>query len=115
MLSYNTEEIANRIRTLRIQQGYTQEAAAELLGVERSHLSRMERGQKGCSVELLIRLAQLYRVSMDYLVLGPDWAARWTGQGLDQAIRILMGLRDGQLCVQETQNLSPGLWKAKSS
>lgn len=110
MLNYNMEETAKRLRTLRVQQGYTQEAAAERLGVERSHLSRMERGQKGCSLELLVRLAQLYGVSLDYLLLGPDWADHWSGDGFMEAIRILEGLRDGRLRLQETQKVSPGPW-----
>lgn len=70
MKYYNVSEVATRIRRLRSAHGYTQETAAELLDIDRSYMSRIENGSKGCSVDLLIRLSELYHVSLDYLILG---------------------------------------------
>ena len=70
MKYYNVSEVAARIRRLRNSHGYTQETAAELLDIDRSYMSRIENGSKGCSVDLLIRLSELYHVSLDYLILG---------------------------------------------
>lgn len=70
MKYYNVLKTATRIRGLRTAQGYTQEVAAQLLDIDRSYMSRIENGAKGCSVDLFIRLSELYRVSLDYLILG---------------------------------------------
>ena len=67
---YNMQEVGYRIHTLRKEAGYTQEQLAELLGMERSFLSRIETGKKSCSIDTLACLADLLSVSLDYLVLG---------------------------------------------
>ena len=67
---YNVSEVAARIRGLRNSHGFTQEKAAQLLDIDRRFMSRIENGSKGCSVDLLIRLSELYHVSLDYLILG---------------------------------------------
>ena len=110
MLNYNMEETSKRIRALRLRQGYTQEEAAERVGVERSYYSRMERGIKGCSVDVLARTAQVYGVSLDYLVLGPGWALQFQREGLREAQRLLEGILDGSIRVQEARNGPPGPW-----
>lgn len=50
--------------------GMTQEELALITGVEKQHISRMERGVKAPSVDLLVILATTLHVSMDYLMLG---------------------------------------------
>lgn len=61
-----------RIQQLRIQQGYTQERFAKELNIDRSNLSRIESGSRGCSLDLLIQFSELFNVSLDYLILGQD-------------------------------------------
>lgn len=61
-----------RIRQLRIQGGYTQEKLAGTLNIDRSLLSHIEAGKRGCSVDLLIQLSDFFDVSLDLLVLGKD-------------------------------------------
>lgn len=69
---YNIGASAERIRSLRKEFGYTQEQFAELLGMERSFLSRIESGKKGCSVDTFARISALFSVSLDYLILGQN-------------------------------------------
>ena len=69
---YNIPDCAWRIRKLRHDYHYTQEAAAAQMKIDRRTLSNAENAVKGCSVDLLIRLAEFYNVSLDYLVLGAD-------------------------------------------
>lgn len=69
-LSYDTTACGRRIRQLRRSYGYTQEALADLLGIDRSFLSRIEAGTKGCSVDLFIALAEVFHTSLDHLILG---------------------------------------------
>ena len=58
------------IQQLRIQHGYTQDELAKALNIDRSYLSRIESGKKGCSVDLLIQLSELLNVSVDYILMG---------------------------------------------
>lgn len=94
MKTYNVEETAARTRELRARFGYTQETVAELIGVERSYLSRIENGVKGCSVDILIRLAEVYDVSLDYLVAGKDVDGKRLKGFIDTIVDQLLALRD---------------------
>ena len=41
-----------------------------MLNIDRSFYSRIEAGKNGCAVDLFIQLSDLFKVSLDYLVLG---------------------------------------------
>lgn len=69
-MSYDEKRSGERIRQLRIHSGYTQETLAEKLNIDRSFLSYVESGKKGCSVDILVQLAATFGVSIDYIVLG---------------------------------------------
>lgn len=69
-MKYDMKQSGDRIRQLRMKHGFTQEKTAEVLDIDRSFYSRIEAGQKGCSVDLFIRLSALYGMSLDYLILG---------------------------------------------
>jgi transcriptional regulator with XRE-family HTH domain len=55
-----TAEAARLLRHLRQQQGLSLRAAADDLGVAPSHLSRLERGEKAPSDDLIQRAARYY-------------------------------------------------------
>ena len=69
-MNYDVKQSGERIRRLRINVGYTQEKMAEELNIDRSFYGRIETGKKGCSIDLLIQLSQMFNVSLDYLILG---------------------------------------------
>ncbi len=69
-MNYDMKQSGTRIQNFRIQYGYTQEELAKAVNIDRSFLSRIESGKKGCSVDLFIQLAELFRVSLDELILG---------------------------------------------
>lgn len=68
-MNYDTKRSGERIRQLRIQNGYTQERLAEVLKIDQSFLSRIESGSKGCSVDLFVQFSDVFRVSLDVLIL----------------------------------------------
>lgn len=72
MTNYNILAIAGRISHLRRQNGLTLDEAAQKLGIQRRSLSNIESGAKGCSIDLLVRIADTYDCSLDYLILGRD-------------------------------------------
>ncbi|MEA5041901.1 MAG: helix-turn-helix transcriptional regulator [Oscillibacter ruminantium] len=57
-----------RIRSLRIDRGLTQEAVAEVLHVKQNTYSQYEIGVLNYPLDVVIRLAKYYGVSVDYLV-----------------------------------------------
>ena len=57
-----------RIRDLREDNDLTQAAVAEYLMCDQSLYSKYERGERSLPLELAVKLAQYYRVSLDYLV-----------------------------------------------
>lgn len=71
-MNYDTKQSGARIQQLRIQVGYTQSELALKLNINRSFLSHIESGKKGCSVDLLVQLSTLLNVSLDFLILGKD-------------------------------------------
>lgn len=63
--------LPERLKTLRMQRGYSQRKAASMIGVASSVMSAYESGDKTPSIEKLLVISSLYHVSVDYL-LGVD-------------------------------------------
>lgn len=63
--------VGPRLRRVREQRGLTLTVAATQAGLSKSTLSRLENGQRRPSLELLLPLAQVYRVPLDELVGAP--------------------------------------------
>ena len=59
-----------RIQKSRQFRGLTQEQLAEVLNVSRTHIAKMERGDRACSIDFLVELADALYVSTDYLLTG---------------------------------------------
>jgi len=66
------EQVGERLKRLRTRHGITLTALAETTGISKSTLSRLETGQRKPSLELLLPLAQAYRVPLDDLVGAPE-------------------------------------------
>ena len=61
-----------RIRSLRIDRGYTQKQVAEYLNIKQNTYSQYETGVLYYSLEMVAKLADLYGVSVDYLLNRTD-------------------------------------------
>jgi len=66
------DQVGPRLKRLRSQRGVTLTALSEVTGISTSTLSRLETGQRRPSLELLLPLAQAYRVALDDLVGAPE-------------------------------------------
>ena len=66
--------VAPRLRALRARRGLTLVELSEQTGISVSTLSRLESGGRRPTLDLLIRLAGVYRVSLDDLVGAPQIA-----------------------------------------
>lgn len=63
-----TKETQNRIKELRKKSGLSQEKLAVQLGVYRNTISNWERGYSHINLANAERLAQFFKVSIDYLL-----------------------------------------------
>ncbi len=62
----------NRLRQLRKSRGYTQISVQMQTGIEQALLSKFETGERVPPTETLIRLADFYNVSIDYILYRTD-------------------------------------------
>ena len=57
-----------RIRELREDNDFNQEKLAEVLGIRQTTYSKYELGRINIPIDMLIKIADFYGVSLDYLV-----------------------------------------------
>ncbi len=67
---------ANRVRDLREDRDLPQQQVASAIGITQRKYSYVETGQQPLYDELLIRLANFYHVSIDYLLRQTDQPRR---------------------------------------
>lgn len=58
----------NNLKELRKRKGYTQIALQMKTGIEQSLLSKFENGERIPPTETLVKLADFYNVSIDYIL-----------------------------------------------
>lgn len=66
------DAVGPRLKWLRGRRAMTLDDVSEATGISKSTLSRLETGQRRPSLELLLPLAQTYRVPLDELVGAPE-------------------------------------------
>ena len=71
-ISAALDGVAPRLRRAREQRGFTLTEVSERTGISKSTLSRLENSQRRPSLELLLPLAETYRVPLDDLVGAPQ-------------------------------------------
>lgn len=68
MVELNLDEFGIRIAELRELSGKSQEEVSENLGITQQTLSRYEKGQRQASLDFVVKSAQYFNVSTDYLL-----------------------------------------------
>ena len=70
---FDAKEFGKRLHDVRTSRGIMQEELAVCLGLaSKQHVSRMENGERSCSIDLLIELSCILHVSTDYLLMGSE-------------------------------------------
>jgi transcriptional regulator with XRE-family HTH domain len=67
---YDIVMSGDRIRQLRKHEGITQEQLAIKLHISDRYLRKIETGEKGPSIDILVEISALFGVSLDYIVMG---------------------------------------------
>lgn len=63
-------DLGETIRTLRLEKGVSQEALAHMAGVDRSHMGKIERGERNVSLLNIERIASALDVMPSQLLRG---------------------------------------------
>ena len=71
-MSLEVCDMDNRLKELRKSKGYTQIALQMKTGIEQALLSKFENGERVPPTETLVRLADFYGVSIDYILCRTD-------------------------------------------
>lgn len=69
-MKYDSSTVGKRIAEIRKQLGYSQEEFAEVLFVSRSLLSKIEIGVRNPTISMLVDIADIADVTIDYLIRG---------------------------------------------
>lgn len=69
----SNEEIGKRVASLRKRHTLTQAQLAEQIGTTSKHISEIERGVTGISIDLQVQLAEKLFCSIDYLIKGTEF------------------------------------------
>ena len=79
--------LSERLRYLRTLHGFTQRQVADVLNIERSTYTYYETGKTHPDIQALIKLAKLYRITTDYLIMG-DNATMQSAEGQYQSFML---------------------------
>lgn len=63
-------DMGKRLRRMRVEQNYTQEQLAEIIGVSTAYYGKIERGEHGLSLVRLVTINQKLNVDINYLLTG---------------------------------------------
>ena len=61
-------QLANNLRRLRTENNYTQEQISEKLNISRQAYSNYETGKRIPDIDMLIRIADIYEVTLEHLL-----------------------------------------------
>ena len=63
------KRFGEKLRTLRKRRGLTQKQVGQMLGVNRTHVTRLEKGEKTPHAAMIIKIARLFNVTADQLMM----------------------------------------------
>lgn len=87
------QAVGRRLRALRTSLAYTQEQMAEAIGIQPARYSKYEIGRSEAPYEVLVKIANLAEISLDYLITGrrpgAGHADPWSQIGLREFVETL--------------------------
>jgi len=67
-IAVSKKELGSRLRALRQSHGISQSQVARLLGVDQSHISNVERGVRGLTIQQVVKLSRALAVPTDEIL-----------------------------------------------
>ena len=97
---FNQVEFGQRIKEQRTKMGLTQEELAFRLNIGHEHMNKIERGKRGCSIDIILELSEVLGVSTDYLLTGKkadDESIRDSVENIMDELSSILARIDGKL------------------
>ena len=91
---FDIKACGRRIREIRHRYGITQQSLADYLNTSKSHIGKIENGQRGASIDLYIEIAQYFSVSLDYLLIGRNYTSDQLRADVEDVIARLKRISD---------------------
>ena len=106
---YDIVNSGERIKELRAARRMTRQQLAEQIGLSVDALRKIEAGVNGAKIDTLISIAELFHITLDYLVCGCERKA--------EVDDLLVGLKEAVNCFKSFSsfNPSPEYQKTKSA
>ena len=98
----NYKEIGLRIKTLRLKNNIYQTVLAKEIGVSQTHMSNIESGRAGLTLENLVKMTNIFNCGIDDIVFGEEKAKKetqttslenFTMQDIVQALQMLKTIK----------------------
>ena len=67
-MAHRQQRFANRVKRLRKEKGFTQEALARKTALTREYIARLEQGLHDPSLSVLVKLAKVLKVKVEKLI-----------------------------------------------
>ena len=86
------KQIGERLKELRLEQGYTQQQVADYLEIDQSNYSKIEKGKRKLNkLSQVIKLCELYDCTQNYLLLKDNEHSpqKWRGIGSEVDLNII--------------------------
>ena len=77
----NYKEIGMRIKTMRLKNNIYQTVLAKEIGISQTHMSNIESGRAGLTLENLVKMVIIFNCSIDEIVFGKEEVKQ--EQGMD--------------------------------
>ena len=99
----NYKEIGMRIKTMRLKNNIYQTVLAKEIGISQTHMSNIESGRAGLTLENLVKMVIIFNCSIDEIVFGKDEVKQEQGmdvlknctmQDIVQAMQMLKSLKN---------------------
>lgn len=68
--TYDRSGVGLRLKSCRLRQGWSRCYVAERIGIVEKYYADIERGTCGMSIETMMGLAELYRLTLDEIIFG---------------------------------------------
>ena len=99
----NYKEIGMRIKTMRLKNNIYQTVLAKEIGISQTHMSNIEGGRAGLTLENLVKMVIIFNCSIDEIVFGKEEVKQEQGmdvlknctmQDIVQAMQMLKSLKN---------------------
>ncbi len=104
-MSIDLKSLGSRIRYYRIQKDWTIADLAKAATLSQQHIGHIERGERACSLESLIQIANALKLPSDELLIDNLVASNSTREGDEYYILLDCSQEEATILIKNMRNL----------